>query len=149
MKVKIINPEFFSRVGYEKDHRYYLDLLYEDDKTKEKVEKFIMDLFCLVEMNYPAHQAALDFYNGIARYNKLQNRRDAAERKIFTYTQEWEKGMTYTVTKKRRVATGYYCAGRYSCDDWIPPYLSDPRYHTIYTLVGGKEIQAENCEEVK
>ena len=163
-KVRIVEPLQVVRVGYPLTKTDALDAA--EKQYAEKIHTFMRELG--LEHDDTAFGGA--DYDG-RLYNDLLDALASRwirakgfggkERKVYTEADERLRNTSgWTVSSKRRVKTGTYCAGGYSGGydgepDYDPPYLSNEQTHTLLTIeppnwklsLTAIEIEAVNVEK--
>ena len=156
-RVKIINPDFFVRVGYPWTVEYGVNTLVTSEE-KEKIKE-------LIGINNIDREYLLFEYENIfkvnlfdkiveelARYKIRAGGFGGKERSIYTEKIEEFKGKIVRVTSKKVVKTGSYNHGSWHEDDYCPAYLSNEKSHVlleVYTSSGHRFIEENNVELVK
>ena len=167
-RVKIINPEFFVRVGYPLTKEIAKETLI-SQKQRELIchllgENYVIDkvgyadpkaddIFMTDSNKYGCYYEILD----VLAYHEIAKRNfGGKERKIYTKTLEEFRNKEAVIQKKRTVKTGEYHHGRNWGDgDYDPPYLSDEKSHIILTIdisncwnLEAREIESINLEKL-
>lgn len=127
--VKIINPKFFVRCGYEKRPIDYIDKV-DESKIYQLLREH--DLCSSYEHFCPGTEKVVQKIKLELAY--LYCKKDGfggSERKIFTIELENFKGWLFEVVDKKTVVTGFRQNGRYYDDS---PSLSNAKVHTLLIL---------------
>lgn len=134
-KVKIINPEFFIRCGYNLTIQDGLNMI-----TPEERQVILKMLDKKSQFNYSYHGGDKIFdkiLNEIA-YSKIRGMGfGGKERKIFTKRIENLTNGTGTIISKKTVKTGKYESGYVSgweTPEYNPPFLGNEKTHIILSL---------------
>lgn len=137
-RVRILEPEFFIRCGYENNIDDLMAEIYQKERTQINTFSDLMGGISEHGIDKIVRQVA---YERLHRKKKEGN-----PRLIFTHREESFKGQDYSVSRIQFVKTGIYSAstGGYH-DDYDPAYLANEQTHRILHLrMLGKVVTGSN-----
>lgn len=165
-RVKIINPEFFVRCGYDNNLKSQAELI--ESNHKRDILDLIGKVFPRKAVWNPSGSLPDEYYHEGFRtnldiaVNKIasalayeavkRDMRSGAERKVFTKRRDLTIGWdcyNLEVEKVKFVKTGKYVPSSSGYEDWEPGYLSGEKTHRILQLETGDWIEDIHVEKVE
>lgn len=142
-KVKIINPIFIERVGY--DNNLETNLKYVEDNFSDEIRKFAASILCKREdgvfFTFSSHtKVEYGIAKALAYEFLKRNSRDGNERKLYTKEEPFYEGQKVFVAAIKYVHTGFYIAPESSYDsycgeyDYVPGYIDKRVIHKLLCI---------------
>lgn len=168
--IKIINPIFVMRTGYELTPQKIQEEILKDDDKKQEIFRFLEKMGCNISSaisvwgeKFEDKKIVRDISWALAYRLVEQNGFGGKERKLFTETKDQHRGVICRVLGKKVVRTGIYHngGGGHSYDgdyEYTPAYLEDVKSHVLlnvmlkedeWSIVGDDHwIEDKNVEKV-